>query len=157
MQVISTATNTVVAAIAGFSGPFGIAINPAGTRAYVTNFGSNNFDPYGTTLSVVNLQTRTILKNVEVGVQPSGVAVSPDGRYVYVSNYNTLYQVGSPTFSGLTAGQGTVNVLDATTDTLLPVTIPVGQSPSNISVLPSGEAVYVSNFTSGTVSVLRGF
>lgn len=156
LQVFSTATNALVQTIGGFSGPFGIAIHPDGTRAYVTNFGSNNFDPYGTTLSVVNLINYTVVADVEIGIQPSGVAVSPDGKYVYVSSYNTLYQVGAPTFSGLTAGQGTVGILDTATNTLVPVTIPVGQSPSNLSILPSGDAVYVSNYTSGTVSVLRG-
>lgn len=157
LQVIATASNTVIQTISGFSGPFGIAVSPDGTRAYVSNFGSNNFDPFGTTVAVVNLTLGTIVATVTVGIQPSGIAVSPDGKHVYVSNYNTLYQVGSPTFSGLTSGQGTVNVIDTATNTLLPITIAVGQSPANIAVSPSGSVVLVSNFASGTVSVLQGF
>lgn len=156
LQEISTSTNLVVRTLAGFSGPFGIAIHPDGTRAYVTNFGSNNFDPFGTTVAVVDLVGFTISKTVDVGVQPSGVAVSPDGSRVYVSCYNTLYQVGSPSFTGLTAGQGTVSVLDAANgDVLLPITVAVGQSPGNVVVNPKGDRVYVSNYTSGTVSVLQ--
>ena len=33
VSVIDTATDTVVATVAGFSSPNGVAINPAGTRA----------------------------------------------------------------------------------------------------------------------------
>lgn len=155
LQEISTNTNQVTRRLTGFSGPFGIAIHPDGTRAYVTNFGSNNFDPFGVTLSVVDLTDFIIAEQVFTGIQPSGVAVSPDGKYVYVSNYNTLYQVGSPTFSGLTAGQGTVVVMDAATNQLIPgATVAVGQSPANLVVKPDGSRVYVSNYTSNTVDVL---
>lgn len=153
MQIINTTTNTVLSTITGFSGPFAIAVHK--NRAYVTNFGSNNFDPVGSTVSVVNLETLSILTTIELGIQPSGIDITPDGLYVYVSNYNTLYMIGAPTFSGLTAGQGTVNVIDTVTNTLLPFTIAVGQSPSNIVISPSGDFVYVSNFTSNTISVIR--
>jgi YVTN family beta-propeller protein len=72
-----------------------------------------------------------------------------------VSNYNTLYQVGAPTFSGLTAGQGTVVVLDTATNSLVPgATIPVGQSPANVIVRPGGDRVYVSNYTSNTIDTI---
>ena len=156
MQIIDTTTNTLLpVTITGFSGPFGIVMHPNGNFAYVSNFGSNNFDPYGSTVSVVNLNSNTIVATIDVGIQPSGIAVTPDGKYVYVSNYNTLYMVGSPTFSGLTAGEGTVNIIDTSTNELLPITIVVGQSPSNITISPSGDLAYVSNFTSGTVSVIR--
>ena len=37
VSVIDTATNTVVATVAVGSSPFGVAVNPAGTRAYVTD------------------------------------------------------------------------------------------------------------------------
>ena len=153
VSVIRTSDNSVTTPItSGLSGPFGISISPDGTYAYVTNFGSNNFDPYGTTVSVINLKTNTIVDTVTLGIQPSGVGVTPDNRYVYAANYNTLY--GGAGFTDLTAGQGTVNVIDTTTDTLLPVTILVGSSPSNITISPNGEFAYVSNFASNTVSVI---
>lgn len=63
-------------------GAFGIALSVDGCYAYVPNFGSNDFSPYGTSVSVVNLKERHIVKNIEVGIQPAGIAVS---------NYNTLY------------------------------------------------------------------
>lgn len=101
ISVINTSSNTVVATITGFSGPFGIAINSAGTYAYITNFGSNNFDPFGNTVSVLDLGNNTITATIQVGIQPSGIAVTLDGKYVYVTNYNTLYS--DPVhFTGLT-------------------------------------------------------
>lgn len=158
VNVVSTVSNTVVDTITGFSGPFGIAVHPNGLTAYVTNFGSNNFDPYGTTVSVVDLVGNTIVATVEMGgIQPSGVAVTPNGKFVYISNYNTLYSVGTPTFLLAPPGQGTVNVISTESNQLVPVTIAVGQSPANIVISPNGKTVYVSNFTSGTVSAIKAF
>jgi hypothetical protein len=42
VSVISTATNSVVATIAVGNAPVHVAITPDGTRAYVTNAGSQN-------------------------------------------------------------------------------------------------------------------
>jgi YVTN family beta-propeller protein len=156
LSVVATASNTVTHTVTGFFGPFGIAVHPSGLLAYVTNFGSNNFDPFGTTVSVVDLSTYSIVTTVEVGIQPAGVACSSDGKYVYISNYNTLYQ-DNEDFTGLTAGQGTVNAIDTSTNSLVAsYTAVVGQSPGNIFVSPFTHRVYVSNFTSNTISVLQG-
>jgi len=159
VNIIATASHNIIATIGGLFGPFALALSADGTRAYVTNFGSNNFDPFGTTLSVLDLTTNTLLADVDTGgIQPSGVAVSPDGRWVYVSHYNTLYQQGAPDFTGLTAGQGTVVVVDAATLELLPrSTIAVGASPACVIVSPDGRRVYVSNFAGNTVTVLEGW
>ena len=91
ISVIQTTDNTVVDTISGFFGPFAISITPNGEYAYVTNFGSNNFSPVGTTVNVVNLQSHAITATIALGTQPAGLAISPDGTLAYVSNYNTLY------------------------------------------------------------------
>ena len=153
ISVIRTSDNTVVATINGFSGPFGIAITPDGSSAYVANFGSNNFFPFGTTVGVVNLNNNTLTTNVTVGIQPSGIAITPDGRLAYVSNYDTLY-TDTTTFNQITAGQGTVNIIDIATNKVLPPTIPVDQSPANIAISPNGAYAYVTNYTSNTVNVI---
>ena len=157
--------NALVDTLDGFSGPFDIVINSDGTRAYVTNFGSNNFAPVGQTVSVIDLATFTISATVTVGIQPSGIALTPDNKFAYISNYNTLYLCGvtfppvvplkSIAFTGLTAGEGTVQIIDLSTNTVVGDTILVGHSPSNIAITPDGKKVLISNFTSGTVSVLR--
>lgn len=153
MSVIQTSNNTVIATIPGFSGPFAIDITADGKFAYVTNFGSNNFTPIGTTVSVVDLTINAIVATIPLGIQPSGIAITPDDRYVYVTNYDTLYS-DTINFTGLTAGQGTVNIIDRASNTLLPVTIPVGQSPDALAISSDGAFAYVTNYTSNTVNVL---
>jgi len=149
VSVIETSTNTVVATITGFFGPFGIAITHDGKKAYVTNFGSNNFAPYGTSVSVVDLVQRAIVKDIPVGIQPAGIAIK--GRFAYVTNYNTLY--AGPMFTDLTAGQGTVSVIDIRRDRTVPPTLLVGQSPANIAI--RGSTALVSAYTSNTVTKLH--
>lgn len=152
---IQTSDNSVTTPISGLSGPFGIVITPNGKYAYVSNFGSNNFYPFGSTVSVIDLTTDTIIKTISVGIQPAGIAITPDGRYVYVSNYNTLYASGpTPPFNSLTPGQGTVNIIDTATNTVIPPTIEVNQSPNGIGISPNGFYAYVTNFISNTVNVI---
>ncbi len=153
MSVIKTSTNTVTATVNGFSGPFGIAITPNGKYAYVTNFGSNNFAPFGTTVSIVNLCGLNIDKTIEVGIQPAGIAIAPDGHHAYVTNYNTLYAGSS--FTDLTAGQGTVNIIDVHHKKLISPTIAVDQSPANIAISPNSRYAYVTNYTSNVVDVIQ--
>ena len=161
LSKISTTTNLVVATIGpfspnGFSGPFAIAITPDDTTAYVTNFGSNNFVPIGTTVSVVDLATQTVTDAIEVGIQPSGIAITPDGSKAFVSNYNTLYAfVMLPsTFDSLTAGRGTVNIIDLASGVVVAPTVGVDQSPDFVAITPDGKYALVSNYTSGTVNMI---
>jgi len=152
ISVIQTSNNTVVKTIKGFSGPFAIAIDPDGKFAYVTNFGSNNFSPIGTTVSVVRLKDNKIVATINLGIQPAGIAITPNHHLAYVTNYNTLY--AGDNFTDLTAGQGTVNLIDTDTNKVIPPTIVVGQSPDMITISPNGKFAYVTNYTSNTVSVI---
>jgi YVTN family beta-propeller protein len=151
ISIIQTSTNTVVGTIPGFSGPFSIVISADGNRAYVTNFGSNNFSPVGNTVSVVDLNTNTICKTITVGTQPSGIALTPDGRFAYVTNYNTLYL--GPDFTDLTPGKGTVNIIDLCTNKVLCPVLVTGPSPAAIAILSDGTRAYVANYGSNNVSV----
>ena len=154
MSIIQTDINTVIDTVTGLSGPFAIAITPNGKYAYVTNFGSNNFAPIGTTVTIIDLDSHTIVATIDLGIQPSGVAITPDGKYAYVSNYNTLYEDGI-NFTGLTAGQGTVNIIDVRKKKLIAPTIAVDQSPSAVAIAPNGKHAYVTNYTSNTVKVIE--
>jgi YVTN family beta-propeller protein len=154
--------NTLVATINNFSGPFAIAMNPNGLKAYVTNFGSNNFVPYGTTVSVIDIPTNTITNTITTGIQPSGAAVSPNGKYLYITNYNSLYSTynlpvnspgtGTVTISNLIPGAGTVSIIDTETETLVAPTVKVDQSPSAVAIDSLGKFAYVTNYGSNTVS-----
>jgi YVTN family beta-propeller protein len=159
IKIVDTLSNTLLSnTITGLSGPFSIVMNPNGLKAYITNFG-----PYGTTVSILDLSNNTITKTINVGIQPSGAAVTSDGAYLYISNYNTLYTqsynepvnspgTGTVTISSLVPGQGTINVIDLVNEVVVPTTIQVGQSPSNLAISPDGKWLVCSNYTSNTVS-----
>jgi YVTN family beta-propeller protein len=86
--------------------PFGVAVNPAGTRVYVTNEENDS-------VSVINTATNKVIATVNVGIEPLGVSVTPDGKKVYVANgYN-----------------GTVSVINAATNTVID-TVDVGIFPT---------------------------
>lgn len=147
----------------GLSGPFGIALiknnkrNGKNAKALITNFGSNNFTPFGTTVSLVNLSRGCIIDTIEVGIQPSGIAVYCKGRYAIVSNYNTLYAYITPPpveYLNLTPGQGTINIIDLHRKKVIH-TKKVGQSPANIAIDPAENQAYITNYTSNTVSVVK--
>ncbi len=152
MNIIQTDINQVVGTIQGFFGPFGIALTPNGRYAYITNFGSNNFDPIGTTVSVVNLKKRQITTTIDLALQPAGIGITPDGRFAYVTNYNTLYR--HKDFTELTAGDGTVAIIDISRNEVIPLTILVGASPARVTISPNGKFAYISNFTANTIDVI---
>jgi YVTN family beta-propeller protein len=182
VSVIDTAANTVVgSAIPVGVRPNGIAVNPAGTRVYVTNFGSSAIN--GNTVSVINIEndTNTVIGSaIPVGVRPLDVAVNPAGTRVYVTNNteNTVSVIDTATntvVATITVGSGprevavnpagtrvyvtnntenTVSVIDTATNTVLGSTITVGLAPVGIAVNRAGTRVYVANFLGGTVSVI---
>lgn len=150
LSIISTKTNLVVSVIGGFSGPFGIALTHDGRYAYVTNFGSNNFSPYGTSVSVVDLKKKYIIKNIEVGIQPAGIVVAQD--FAYVSLYNTLY--AGANFTNLTPGEGTIIKICLKTKKIVGSAISVGQSPSTLTLSPDESKLYVCKYVQNIVAEL---
>jgi len=79
VSVIDTATNTVTATVNVGKQPYGVAVNPIGTKVYVANI-------VDSTVSVINTTTNTVIATVNVGDHPYGVAVNPTGTKVYVAN-----------------------------------------------------------------------
>jgi len=59
--------------------PVGIALNSAGSRAYVTNLNSD-------TVSVIDTASNTVIGTVPVGGDPEGIALNPAGSRAYVTN-----------------------------------------------------------------------
>ncbi len=103
---IDTATNTAGTPIPVGTAPFGIAITPNGTTAYVANNGSNNGHPRST------IATNTAGTPIPVGTAPVGIAITPDGTTAYVAN----------------AALGTVTPITIATNTA-GTPIPVGSIP----------------------------
>ena len=111
--------------------PGGVAVNPAGTLAYVANQDDG-------TVSVIRTSDNTVVGGpIPVGVQPWGVAVSADNSLVYV---------------GL--GNGAVAVIDANNSNNVSVIPNVGGLLNGIVVV--GSRVYVSDATAGQVVVIQG-
>jgi len=131
VSVIDTSTNTVTANVTVGTEPYGVAVNPAGTRVYVSNYLSNN-------VSVINTSTNTVTANVTVGTKPIGVAVNPAGTRVYVANRDS----------------NNVSVINTSTNTVT-TNVTVGSYPYGVAVNPAGTRVYVANLISNSVSVIN--
>ena len=68
--MLDIATNTVVASVPVPSNPQMVALNPAGTRAYVPSYDANN-------VSVIDTGTNAIIATVPVGARPSAWRSTP--------------------------------------------------------------------------------
>lgn len=79
--VIDTATRRLVGPpIPVGHTPYGIAVAPDGTRAYVTNEDDD-------TVTVIDtIQNAPIGAPIPVGHTPNGIAITPDGSRVYTTN-----------------------------------------------------------------------
>lgn len=60
--------------------PMGVILDPAGTRAFVANYGDET--TVGSTVSVIDLETGSLLGSVEVGARPEQLAWTDDGVVV---------------------------------------------------------------------------
>ena len=175
--VINTEDNEPIATIPVGELPSGIAAPSGHGRVYVTNRGGNS-------ISIIDPVTNGVERTVDVGFTPIGAALSPDGQALYVvaENDNTLrildpsdlspiaeLPVGQAPFGiGLRIGddkatQGLVAKAFSNTVTLLRLDSPLGvlgqievggQQPVDVVVSPDGTTAFVSNFDSGTVSVI---
>ena len=130
--VLDTASNSAVAVIPVDLCPQEIAITPDGTRAYVTNFGSN-------TLSVIDISTNTVLKSIGLPDTPDGLAISPDGSSIYVATFSSVSVVSTAT-NAIVA-----NILppDPTCDF------------SELAVTPDGQQVYVTSNACASAFVIN--
>ena len=78
--------NTQTATIPVGNGPFGVAISPDGTTAYVTNYTVHD------TVSVINTSTNAVTDTITGFNSPYGVAISPDGTTAYVTNHSIRHR-----------------------------------------------------------------
>ena len=105
-----------------------VATDFNGTKAYVTNPGSNS-------VSVIDLASLTTVKTIAVGEYPLIIDIYSEGNRAYVTNHGTR----------------TVSVIDLETETEIKK-INVGTNPYGIAVTPDGEHVFVANYSSQDVS-----
>jgi YVTN family beta-propeller protein len=115
--------------------PFGVAVNPTGTRAYVAN--SNMFDTGAPSVSVIDTASLTEVTRITAGLdgQPTGVAVNEDGSRVYVANNN-----------------GKVAVIDTATNTVINTLTPPPNQPRQLAgIVAAAGAVWAVDLATGEV------
>lgn len=147
VSVISTATNTLVAAITVGGNPnHGVAVTPDGKYVYITNndgavavisTATNtvtanitipSLNAANTSLSVTNTSAPPPIITIGGGPSlPQAIAITPDGQYAYV-----------------TTGDGRVAVINTATDNVT-ATVTIGGNPSAVAITPNGEYAYVIN------------
>lgn len=113
--------------------PWGVVLNPQGTRAYVANTA-------GGTVSVVAVNRENtvarLLLDIKVGTEPYGLALTPNGTKLYVSNRSS----------------NGVSVIDTSTNRVIKTIENVGFHPRGIAISNDGDAedddetVYVTQF-----------
>jgi YVTN family beta-propeller protein len=108
-----------------------IAINPAGTIAYIYSLPSEGL------FYVVNLLNHSMV-TIPTGTNIQNIIFSIDGTKVYAADFDN----------------NVVIVYDASSGVEL-TTIAVGNSPIYISMSPTGEFLYVANYNGNSVSVIN--
>lgn len=161
-----------VTTIAVGSTPWGMAVTPDGTEAYVANNASNS-------VSVIDTTTNTVASTISLGAAPYAVAITPDASEVWVTNpaadtisiistatnmvTSTISVASAPLYlvfnsSGTTAWV-TVNAIDSVQKidvrTQAVITqIPVGAAPVGIALSADGSTLFTANMADGSVSII---
>jgi YVTN family beta-propeller protein len=98
--------------------PLAILVTLDGKKAYLTN--------EDRTLSVVDLVNNKVSDIILVPAKPTNLVMTPDEAWIYV------------------VINGAILVIDTKVNTVLR-TIPIGQNPLGIAILPGGTQIYVTN------------
>jgi YVTN family beta-propeller protein len=133
LSIINTATNQVEATVGGCVAPRQVALDPTGSRAYITHGVIPGY------VSVLDTATNTVIQTIGVGDIPYGVAVSPDGSHVYVTNTYSNDE-RCPGFDCILL---TVSVIDAA-EARETAKVVVGSRPHGIAVDPTGKRAYAA-------------
>ena len=139
VTVVDGANGSIAATIllGGGAMPYGVAVNPAGTRAYVANFGGGSVSIIDTTATPPQQVPGSPITVCAVpGCMPQGIAVSADGSRVYVAT-----------------ADGSISVIDATTNTLL---APLARTTGAFGgIVVVGSSLFVADFGSGSVLAIN--
>lgn len=133
LAVWNAETGARLATVTVGSAPRALALYPGSgvhRRVYVVNRGDD-------TVSVVNASTYGVVGTVATGAGVKAVAVDPDTGNAYVTAEYA----------------NTVTVIDEDANVL--ATVNVGSTPKGLAVDATNDRVFVANFGSGTVSVIR--
>jgi len=130
VDVIDTATRSVIQSVPVGRGPSGLAFDPSGLALYVASYGDD-------TVSVIDATTNTVTARMRTGRRPLQVGVDPRRGRVYVTNL----------------GGDSVSVIGTLSRTVL-ATLRVGRRPFGIAVDAERGRALVTNAASDTLSVI---
>ena len=122
--------------------PYAVAVNIVTNKAYVANLGG--------TITVIDGATNKRLSEFTTGVSGascSAVSVDPVTNLIYVTDGGAAVNNSQ--------GAPYVTVIDGSTDSVI-ANIPVGTAPRGITVNTVTHLIYVTNYSSNTVSVING-
>lgn len=149
--------------------PRGMAVDPTSGHIYVANSWTND-------VSVIDGKAMQIITTVPVGLQPLDVAIGKDG-HIYVTNSNSdnvaVLDAQSNRLLGVVPvsimtrsmavhpGTGQVYVACASTNSVLVLDngrvvteIPVGLHPTEVTLSPDGDTLFVLNYVDGNLMLL---
>jgi len=128
----------------GFAAPEALAINPTGTKMYITNTSTSAM-----AVCQLDLSTGEVSDCVDAGGTgfnlPSGVAVSPDGSILYVSNGGGINAVTACDIDVVTGG------LSGCVQNVVPGVV----TAFDLTLNNTGNRLYIADFTGSTLSVCR--
>ncbi len=168
LSIIDASTNKVIGTVNVGKSPYGIAVDEDNNLIYVTNSGDN-------TVSVINGNTNMVINTIKVGNNPSSICIGDGIVYVLNESDGSISMIKGGVIGTFNVGLGvnsmvydpTVNAIYLTnskTDSLIFVNaqtqsiirvLPVGHQPCAVRVDQNSGEIYVVNYGSGTVSVIK--
>jgi DNA-binding beta-propeller fold protein YncE len=122
--------------------PVALAVSPDGSRLYTSNFGAGTVTVLDATAVEIGSfkNEAAVIARAPVAQNPYGIAVDPSGRRLFVAHFNSADVLSIVDLASLSTA-GTINV---------------GRGPiRGVAITPDGAELYVTNYFSGSVSVLR--
>ncbi|MFQ5433328.1 MAG: YncE family protein [Anaerolineae bacterium] len=109
-------------------------MQPDGRQLFVTM-------PTANQIAVVDMETFGIVKSAAAGAAPTQIMLAPDGNTIWVGN------------DSVNINESGITVIDrATYETA--AFIQTGNGPHDLAFSPDGTAVYITNMTDGTLSII---
>lgn len=152
--------------------PMELAVTPDGREVYVCN-------AYSESLSVIDAESLSVVATIDLGIAPNGgVVITPDGRWAYAvlpgyvaaidttthaitkwiatgraANRPIISRDGTRIYFG-NGANGTVSIVDTTTQTFLGTTSYFGSGVRRVAESPDGRWVYGVAYYDGIVGVM---
>ena len=130
VDVLNLISNSIAGSFSVGDTPEEVAINPAGTIAYVPNYGSR-------TISVVSTASNSVVTTIDTSFYPTAVNFNPQGNLAYVD---------SPA--------SRVYIVDVSSNTIVN-SINVGNYPDGTVFSKNGAYAYIADLNSGSISIIN--